>query len=156
MMRKIKSLFRLLLALIIALAAYNFLYQPQRDTFRALLPWRQQAAAQVAEAGSGRPADALHITMLDVGHGDAILLQGGGTTAMVDVGDYKSCDILLRKLEQRGVTKIDSIFLSHHHADHLGNILTVAQKYNTGKIYDNGVINNCSSTSMKLAEAFKI
>ncbi len=158
-MKKIKNMFRLLLALVIALAAYNFFYRPQQDDFKAFLQPHRQTAA-VAEAGTQGGAapqqgGELRVTVLDVGHGDAILLQGGGTTAMVDVGDYKSRDILLRKLEERGVKKIDNIFISHHHADHLGNILTVAQKYNTGKIYDNGNVNNSSSTSLKLADAFQ-
>lgn len=139
-MGKFKQLLQLLLAFVIAFVAYTWLYQPNKDGVDA--------------AGSSGANGKLKITMLDVSHGDAILLQGAGKTIMVDVGDSRNHDKLFSKLEQNGVKKIDEIFISHQHQDHMGNILTVAEKYNVGKIYDNGLENDGNKTSGKLYNDF--
>lgn len=149
-MRMLKNLVQILLAFIIALAAYTGLYQPNKDGLK--LP--EINIPGVSAAKNAAASGELKITMLDIGHGDAILLQGGGKTVMVDVGDSKNRDELLRKLQQNGVKKIDDIFISHQHQDHMGNILTVAEKYNVGKIYDNGLENDGNKTSGKLFNAF--
>ncbi|MCD8175211.1 MAG: MBL fold metallo-hydrolase, partial [Phascolarctobacterium sp.] len=93
--------------------------------------------------------------VLNVGHGDAILLEGCGKTIMVDVGHSRNQDILLRKLAECGITRIDEIILTHHHQDHIGNILTIAQRYKPKLIYDSGMPNSEGVTSQKLEEAFR-
>jgi glyoxylase-like metal-dependent hydrolase (beta-lactamase superfamily II) len=79
----------------------------------ALAPSAAPAQDQsVAKTGS------LAIDFLDVGQGDAILIRSPeGKTALVDAGPSKDIVSLLR---QRGITSLDIVAVSHHHADHYG------------------------------------
>ncbi len=105
-------------------------------------PSRQTAA----KGGLGK----LTITLLDVGHGDAILLQDGRQNVMIDVGHPSGWQDLQKHLAQRQVGKVDRVFVTHHHSDHMGNILKFLPKYKVGRVYDNGGSNSGNKTSLKL------
>ena len=70
------------------------------------------------------------ITMLDVGQGQAILLQSEGKTFLVDCGgtdDEKTADIVAETLMSQGVFCLDGVILTHYDGDHagaLGHLLT--------------------------------
>ncbi|MCD7974572.1 MAG: MBL fold metallo-hydrolase [Phascolarctobacterium sp.] len=147
-----KKFINLLLAIIIALAGHTFLYQPDKTEIKTAFSMPAEAAYQKKDSIlKGQ----LKISVLNVGHGDAILLEGCGKTIMVDVGHSRNQDILLRKLAECGITRIDEIILTHHHQDHIGNILTIAQRYKPKLIYDSGMPNSEGVTSQKLEEAFR-
>lgn len=80
---------------------------PQSDSNRARL--------QVADRTASR---ALTVRMLDVGQGDAILVQNGGSTVLIDGGPHpQSLGSHLDALGLDGST-IDAVILTHAHADH--------------------------------------
>ena len=62
----------------------------------------------------------LKISMLDVGHGDAILIQTGEQTILIDTSVASEHAALVSELEKFSVTKIDKLILTHPHADHTG------------------------------------
>ena len=70
------------------------------------------------------------ITMLDVGQGQAILLQTEGKTFLVDCGgdsDTKTADIVAETLLSQGISRLDAIVITHYDRDHAGalhNLLT--------------------------------
>jgi competence protein ComEC len=67
------------------------------------------------------PIRGLRVTVLDVGQGDAILLQPRAAPAvLVDGGP--SGDGLERKLEEAGVERLGAAIVSHDEADHVGGI----------------------------------
>ncbi|RJP27449.1 MAG: DNA internalization-related competence protein ComEC/Rec2 [Actinobacteria bacterium] len=67
-------------------------------------------------------ADAgMRITIIDVGQGDAILVQApSGATVLVDGGMDER--VLAADLRSRGVVFIDAIVVSHPDADHIGGL----------------------------------
>jgi competence protein ComEC len=78
-------------------------------------------------AGSGGagpatvPPPGLRVTVLDVGQGDAILLQpGAAPPVLVDGGPPG--DGLVAKLRDAGVGRLDVAILTHDQADHVGGI----------------------------------
>lgn len=71
-------------------------------------------------------ADAVHF--IDVGQADATLLQSGGEYCLVDAGDTDSEQKLMDYLEQRGVTRLKLLVMSHPHADHIGSMAAVLEK----------------------------
>ena len=146
-MRKVKLVLQILAAFIIAQLAFWGLYEPNSDAVKAIL---DKPSAVSAEQSNVPPSGSLKITVLDVEHGDAILLQDDKRNIMVDVGDSKNRQLLEQKLSKYGVNRIKSVIVSHHHKDHMGNIFTVAGKYGVSNIYDNGNVNNGNKNSIKL------
>lgn len=146
-MRKVKLVLQILAAFIIAQLAFWGLYEPNSDAVKAIL---DKPSAVSAEQSNVPPSGSLKITVLDVEHGDAILLQDDKRNIMVDVGDRKNRQLLEQKLSKYGVNRIKSVIVSHHHKDHMGNIFTVAGRYGVSNIYDNGNVNNGNKNSIKL------
>jgi len=86
------------------------------------------AAALMAQ-GNGK----LQLHFMDVGQGDsAVLISPQGTVVLFDVGEdlkKKDCTRPLAYLDQLGVSKIDYLFVSHYHFDHIGCIPQVLQRF---------------------------
>lgn len=84
----------------------------------------------------------LKVHFIDVGQGDAILIQHSeGDTVLIDGGDryYSVEKKLLTYLAEAGVEGIDAIIATHPHADHIGGLGTVIKEYPVGIIYDSGM-----------------
>ena len=156
-MRKLKFVFQIIIAFIVALAAYSGLYQPNAESVRATvknnLPQSMQQK-QDTGAAQGR----LRISVLDVGQADAILLQDGKRNIMIDVGndakdkvgDSGGRQALIKALDKAGVNRIKTVFVTHHHRDHMGNIMYVRGKYSVSNIYDSGYVNSGYKASVAL------
>jgi len=83
----------------------------------ALLLFRPAAGTSGSTASPG-----LRVSVLDVGQGDAILLQPRGAPAvLVDGGPYG--DGLAAKLREAGVGRLAAAVITHDQADHAGGIL---------------------------------
>ena len=76
----------------------------------------------IGEGGSSAaPAHGLRVEVLDVGQGDAILLQPAGAPAVLVDGGPPG-DGLQRKLEQSGVDRLGAAVVTHDQSDHAGGI----------------------------------
>jgi competence protein ComEC len=75
---------------------------------------------------SAEPAPPIRVLALDVGQGDAYLIQVGGATALVDGGPDPG-----RLLAELGATlppwarRIDLVALTHAHVDHAAGLVAV-------------------------------
>lgn len=85
-------------------------------------------------------ADGLTVKMLNVGQGDAILIQTKEQNVLVDTSDVDTRDMLLQELKKANVTHIDKMILSHPHADHIGGVEAVLNNLTVDEIYDNGMV----------------
>ena len=75
-MRKLKFVFQIIIAFIVALAAYSGLYQPNAESVRAAVKNNLPQSMQQKQ-DTGTAQGRLRISVLDVGQADAILLQDG-------------------------------------------------------------------------------
>jgi competence protein ComEC len=74
------------------------------------------------------PASRLSITFLDVGQGDASLIEtASGKAILVDAGS-RGCGSDTLLLNQ-GVSILDDFILSHPHEDHYGNLRTLLDRF---------------------------
>ncbi|MHB8893484.1 MAG: ComEC/Rec2 family competence protein, partial [Candidatus Limnocylindrales bacterium] len=81
------------------------------------------------------------IVMLDVGQGDAILLESrSGARILVDGGPDP--DRLLLQLDARippWDRRVDVLVLTHPHEDHVAGLVRVLDRYRVGRVYESGM-----------------
>lgn len=96
------------------------------------------AAAGIAAGPDGR----IHITVLDVGQGDAILIDGDrGGRMLIDGGPDP--DRLILELDARippWDRRIDVLILSHPHEDHAGGLPRLIKSYRIGRVFEPGMV----------------
>lgn len=56
---------------------------------------------------------------VNVGKGDAIIIQTDGCTALIDTGKGYACGKLRRAFDELGIEKLDAVFITHVDADHI-------------------------------------
>ncbi|MCI0408745.1 MAG: DNA internalization-related competence protein ComEC/Rec2, partial [Acidobacteria bacterium] len=89
--------------------------------------------------------DRMRVTALDVGQGDAILLELPGRRTMLidggglfddrfDVGEQ----VLVPFLLSRWISRLDLVVLSHPHPDHLNGLRAVLRRISVGQVWDGG------------------
>ena len=62
-----------------------------------------------------------HVCFLDVGHGNStVLIAGEESVVIIDVGRQSTLSEFLR---EQGITHVDSVYLSHADADHIGGLV---------------------------------
>lgn len=90
-----------------------------------------------------QPAN-MKLTFFDVGQGDAALVSTPNDKHfLIDTGrwqpDYNSAKyIIIPHLKEEGIEKLDAVFLSHPHADHIGGILELIDTVPIDTIYNSG------------------
>jgi competence protein ComEC len=96
-------------------------------------------AALVVLAAPGPPP--LRVTLLDVGQGDAILVEGPGARALVDAGPaWAHWDagerVVAPVLRARGIRSLDALVLSHADADHCGGAAAVVSAIDVRRLLE--------------------
>jgi len=129
------ALFAASVAILAALAVSATAIFSQAPRAEALADLKGLEAAR-ATAALPLPSDTvLRVTFLDVGQGDAVLLQAPeGQTALVDAGRGDVVPLL----REMGVEQIDLLVATHPHADHIGGMAGVIQSMPVRFYMDNG------------------
>jgi competence protein ComEC len=92
-------------------------------------------AGRPSPSTSPRPGE-LVVSFLDVGQGDATLLQLDGAAILVDTGPPGGP--VLRRLDQVGVKRLDVLVLTHAQSDHEGMALPILQRYRPRLVLNGG------------------
>jgi competence protein ComEC len=82
----------------------------------------------------------LDCTVVAVGHGECVLLQGpGGETLLYDAGGIGSPEYATQSIASvlwdRGITHIDGIVISHSDTDHYNAIPGLLERFSVGTVY---------------------
>ena len=85
---------------------------------------------------SPTPPLALAVHFIDVGQGDAILIDSGDTDILVDGG--RTSANVLAYLQGQGIADIDLLVATHPDADHIGGLADVLAQYQVNEIWVNG------------------
>ena len=83
--------------------------------------------------------DKVNLIFLSVGQGDACLVAfPTGERIMIDTGPFESRDRLVDQLHALGVERLDAVFVTHGHADHTGNLMTLVRRFDVPKVLYGG------------------
>jgi competence protein ComEC len=130
-------------ALVIALLMGAFAGRRRSLAAAALVMagWTMTAQSARVESWLGpaqEQAPAALLTVFAVGDGSCYLLQLPGYTLMFDCGSQQYFDIaqasIVPALKQMGVTRIDTLILSHADMDHYGGSLDLADRVPVGRV----------------------
>ena len=130
--------------LLAAAAGLAFLVFARRTRFRGsvLLAGLALAVAlfvawRSAPEGRLPPPTGLRLTVLDVGQGDAILLQVARGAVLVDQGppEGKVAD----QLDELGVERLAALVLTHPQRDHVGGAADVLERLEVDTVVDPGI-----------------
>jgi competence protein ComEC len=81
------------------------------------------------------PDEKLHISFLDVGEGDAILVQRGSQQVLIDGGPRpQTLTLGLGDKMPFWDRTIELVVLTHPHADHIGGLVAVLERYRVGEV----------------------
>ncbi len=99
------------------------------------------AVVVVAAAAIHRPDGHVRVTVLDVGQGDAILVEGeNGGRLLVDGGpDPDRLIVALDGAVPPWDRRIDVLVLSHPHEDHVAGLPALLERYRVGRIVEPGM-----------------
>ncbi len=93
-----------------------------------VVAWRSAPADEVP------PPDGLRITVLDVGQGDATLLQVPEGAALVDAGPPEAR--VAEQLEGLGVSRLDLLVMTHPSRDNIGGSEEVVRRLDVGLVLE--------------------
>ena len=123
----------------------------------ATSPAAEEAATQAGNAGGGQTGDragaaqatgnieaentgiaqagTLTVTWLDVGQGDAAVIQCGGQSMLIDGGQPEKSSYIYAWLQQHGLSYLDVIVATHVDADHIGGLSGALNYASVGTAY---------------------
>lgn len=79
--------------------------------------------AQAATTGTGTaPTGQLTVTFLDVGQGDAAVIENDGHAMMIDGGKAEESSYIYAWLKQHQLSTLDVLVATHADADHIGGL----------------------------------
>jgi competence protein ComEC len=105
----------------------------------------------------------LHLTMMDVGQGDAMLVTlPNGRTVFIDAGgvsirgDFDIGDrVIGPALRARGLGSLDYLAITHGDPDHIGGAASLVRDFSAGEVWDGVFVNNHEPTEKLKAVATK-
>lgn len=75
------------------------------------------------------PEGELEVHFLDVGNADCILVRQGEQNMLIDAAERDNGEEIIRYLAQQGVQKLDLVIATHPHADHIGGMAEVINRF---------------------------
>jgi len=124
-----KKVLALLLMLMLALPALA------EETAPPVLIDRVNSPEEYADFAFAEDAELLAVTFPQMVDCDAILLQCGGETMLVDACKQAYSERIINMCKQLGVTRIDKVVNTHPHEDHIGGFKDVIKEIEVGELW---------------------
>lgn len=87
------------------------------------------------DGGSGSAPSGIEVHFIDVGQGDATLIQADGHAMLIDAGENDKGTAVQLYLKKQGVEQLDYLVLTHTDSDHIGGADVIISKFTIGQIF---------------------
>ena len=114
------------------------IFAPFLSLFLLLSPACSLPGGEALGGPSPPPARSFSVSFIDVGQGDGVLVQAGGTSHLIDAGRPEEGPEVVDFLRARGVRSLDGIVVSNPDADHIGGFLDVLDAFEVEAVYLSG------------------
>ena len=72
---------------------------------------------------------------IDIGQGDSIFIEINEKNILIDAGEEEHASTIIAYLRTYDVEKLDLVFLTHPHEDHIGGMGEVLSEFEIGEFY---------------------
>lgn len=87
----------------------------------------------------------IKVHFIDVGQGDAILVQANNKNLLIDSGSKSEKDKLIDYLDSIYIPQFDYVIATHPHEDHIGNMSYIIENYKIINFYSPKIQNNTTA-----------
>src|SRR5699024_5573626 len=101
--------------------------QPSKDPSK-------KAKQKSKDGKKSKKLSELKVHFIDVGQADAALVQFQNKAILIDAGNWNQNEVV-SYLQRAGIKKLDIIIGSHEHADHIGQIDKVMNKFPVDEVW---------------------
>ncbi len=88
-----------------------------------------QTPSETEGVPAGEVQGLLEVSFLDVGQGNAVLVENDGKYMLIDGGDREYASFVVSYLKQAGVEELEYVIASHYDADHLNGVVGVLHAF---------------------------
>lgn len=92
------------------------------------------------------------VYFINTGRSDSILIGIDGKHYLIDTGEDTSVPAIEKALETFGVTRLEGVFLTHTHSDHIGGLPEISEKYQIDRLYTAEITERTKKGKSKLEE----
>ena len=86
-------------------------------------------------AYSGSEPGTVSVHFIDVGQGDCTLIRTGSRDILIDCGEYDEYANVAQYLKGMGISRLDTVIMSHPHSDHMGCMFRVVRRFGANGLY---------------------
>ena len=102
---------------------------PEADIGDVKIDTDGPASLDKEEDSVGEVNGDLTVTFLDVGQGNATLVENDGKYMLIDGGDREYSSFVVSYLKNEGVEELEYVISSHYDADHLNGVVGVLHAF---------------------------
>jgi competence protein ComEC len=139
--RKKQVISRISIILLLAVLAFFVnQYRPPRDA---------------GTSGENLQSGIVEVHFIDVGQGDAILVEADDSAMLIDAGENNKGSVVVDYLKSKDITELYYVIGTHPHSDHIGGMDTVLDAFPVKKIILPEISNTTQTFEQVLDAALK-
>ena len=119
----------------LALAAALTLSLAGCEELLAMVQQAQNAPPAASQPAPPAEGGGFSVTFIDVGQALSVLVTCDGQYMLYDGGNVEDGSLVVSYLQSRGVDRLEYVFCSHAHEDHVGGLAAVMAAVPAGQVY---------------------